>query len=282
MLGKIFDRFVEKSPISVMARGTVERVLGAEEIDQLFEEAADRQYTRELLFSTTVDLMSQVVCGSQPSIHAAYQASVDDIGVSVTSIYNKLNGVETQTSASLVGYSAEGLAATIEEMSGCLPPLLNGYRVMILDGNCLAATEHRIEELRETAAGALPGKSLVILDPMLRLAVGVIPCEDGHSQERALIDEVLPLVNAGECWIEDRNFCTIKFLHGIADRDAFFIVRQHQNLPYEVASPMRRVGRIDTGTVYEQWVRIRDDEGGERQLRRIRLLLDEPTRDGER
>ena len=28
MLGKIFDRFVEKSPISVMVRGTLERVLG--------------------------------------------------------------------------------------------------------------------------------------------------------------------------------------------------------------------------------------------------------------
>ena len=29
MLGKVFARFVEKSPISVMVRGTLERVLGA-------------------------------------------------------------------------------------------------------------------------------------------------------------------------------------------------------------------------------------------------------------
>ena len=33
MLGKVFERFVEKSPISVMVRGTLERVLEAEPLD---------------------------------------------------------------------------------------------------------------------------------------------------------------------------------------------------------------------------------------------------------
>jgi len=33
MLGKVFDRFVEKSPISVMVRGTLERVLGPDHLD---------------------------------------------------------------------------------------------------------------------------------------------------------------------------------------------------------------------------------------------------------
>ena len=28
MLGEVFDRFIEKSPISVMVRGTLERVFG--------------------------------------------------------------------------------------------------------------------------------------------------------------------------------------------------------------------------------------------------------------
>jgi len=46
-------------------------------------------------------------------------------------------------------------------------------RVKILDGNCLEATEHRIHELRGTAAGPLPGKSLVVLDPSLKLMVDV-------------------------------------------------------------------------------------------------------------
>ena len=118
MLGKIFERFVETSPISVMARGLLERVLNSKTINEVFERVADRQYTRDLLFSTVFDLMSQVVCGSHKSLHAAYQTSAPEISVSVTSIYNKLNAIETETSASLVRYSAEATAPIIEEMGG--------------------------------------------------------------------------------------------------------------------------------------------------------------------
>jgi hypothetical protein len=35
MLGQVFQRFVQRSPISVMVRGTLERVLGAEQLNQL-------------------------------------------------------------------------------------------------------------------------------------------------------------------------------------------------------------------------------------------------------
>lgn len=214
-----------------MTRGLLETVLNSNKVNEIFERFADRQYTRDLLFSTVFDLMSQVVCGSHKSLHAAYQASAQEISVSVTSIYNKLNGIETETSASLVRYSAEAVTPIIEEMGGALPPLLLGYRVKILDGNCLEATEHRIRELRGTAADPLSGKSLVVLDPSLKLLVDVFPCEDGYTQERALLEQVLPMVQAGDCWIEDRNFCTRRFLFALAARDAYFIVRQHKNLP---------------------------------------------------
>jgi hypothetical protein len=52
MLGKVFARFVEKSPISVMVRGTLERVLGADQLDAWFARTAQKQYTRTVLFST--------------------------------------------------------------------------------------------------------------------------------------------------------------------------------------------------------------------------------------
>jgi IS4 transposase len=282
MLGRIFEQFVEKSPISVMARGLLERVLNHNIINEIFEHATDRQYTRDLLFSTVFDLMSQVVCGSRKSLHAAYQASAQEIGVSVTSIYNKVNGVETETSASLVRYSADATAPIIEKMGGTLPPLLPGYRIKILDGNCLEATEHRIRALRRTAAGPLPGKSLVVLDPSLKLMVDVFPCEDGHTQERALLEQVLPTVRAGDCWIEDRNFCTLRFLFEVAERDACFVVRQHQNLPWEPLEKFKKVGRIDGATVSEQPIVVRDHEGNDLRLRRVRIHLDKPTRDGDR
>jgi hypothetical protein len=45
------------------------------------------QYTRAVLFSSVVDLMGQVVLGIQPSVHAAYQAQADQLGVSDQAIY---------------------------------------------------------------------------------------------------------------------------------------------------------------------------------------------------
>jgi hypothetical protein len=43
MLGEVFDRFVEKSPISVMVRGTLERVLGAAALDVWYERITKKQ-----------------------------------------------------------------------------------------------------------------------------------------------------------------------------------------------------------------------------------------------
>ena len=60
MLGDVFKRFVEKSPISVMVRAALERVLGADRLDDWYDRTAQKQYTRDLLFSTVYDLMSQV------------------------------------------------------------------------------------------------------------------------------------------------------------------------------------------------------------------------------
>ena len=42
MLGTVFARFVEKSPLSVMGRGTLERVLGAEQLHAWFARTAQK------------------------------------------------------------------------------------------------------------------------------------------------------------------------------------------------------------------------------------------------
>lgn len=282
MLGEVFERFVEKSPISVMVRGMLERVLGAEQLDEWYARTAEKQYTRTLLFSTVYDLLSQVVFCFKPSVHAAYQAKEEPVEASIVSVYNKLNGMEVHTSAELVRYSGSALAPLIEQLGGAREPWLSGYRVKILDGNCIEATEHRIKELRPLQAGALPGKSLVVYDPALGLVTDVFACEDGHAQERALLGEVLLTVQANELWIKDRNFCTRECLGEIDERGAFFVTRQHQQLPFAVVSVMCPAGRVETGKVAEQRVQVVDAKGRAHRFRRIRVELDQPTRDGER
>jgi hypothetical protein len=282
VLGRIFASFVEKSPVSVMVRGVMERVLSAQRLDQLFEEHAERQYTRELLFSTLFDLVCEIVCGVRRSVHAAYQASRGEIAVSVVSIYGKLARMEPTVLVAMVRETAAEMRQIIEQTGGMHEPLLVGYRVKILDGNCIQATEHRIKELRSLAAGALPGKSLVVLDPALGMAVDVFPCEDGHAQERSLLNEVLATVERGDVWIADRNFCTKDFLHGIAGKEGLFVIREHRKLSWKPLTPLTQVGHTETGVVCEQLIRLRDANGEGLILRRIQITLRTKTRDGDR
>ena len=165
LLSPILQRFAEHFPIPTMARAVLERCLNPQHLDAWFETVAEGQYTRTLLFSTLFELMMQVVCRQQPSIHAAYQAAAEPIAVSVKSVYNKLNGLEPGTSAALVSYSAEQAAALIAAVEGARPGLLAGYRVKILDGNWLAGREHRLAETRGQTAAPLPGKALLVFDP---------------------------------------------------------------------------------------------------------------------
>ena len=98
----LFDRFVDQSPICVLARGLMERALTPQCLDALFEKTAQRQYTKDLLFSATVDVMALVVCRVRPSVNAAYQARKEEIGVTVRALYDKLQCLETGVSAALV------------------------------------------------------------------------------------------------------------------------------------------------------------------------------------
>jgi IS4 transposase len=280
MLGAVFERFVDRSPISVMVRGTLERVLGADPLDRWYEHTAQKQYTRDLLFSTVYDLMSQVVFRIQPSVHAAYRAQEAQVGTSVVSVYNKLQEIETHTSAELVRYSARQLQPLSEHVGGERAPWLPGYQVKIVDGNVIEASEHRLKALRGVEAGALPGKSLVVYEPTVGLVSDVFPCEDGHAQERSLFTAVLGTVRTGDLWIADRNFCTRAFLCDMDTRGAYFVIRQHRGLPFEILSPLRPLGRVETGHIAEQRVRVVDAQGGRHVCRRLRLKLTHATRDG--
>ncbi len=117
-----------------------------------------------------------VVCGIHPSVNAAYKAQAQAVNVTRAAVYSKLNGVETAVSAGLLRETASELGGLIKQMGGVAKPLLPGYEVRILDGNALAATQRRLKVLQSVSAAPLPGKSLVVLDPQLRLAVDIFPC----------------------------------------------------------------------------------------------------------
>jgi hypothetical protein len=277
MISTIFERFVEQTPLTVMVRAIMERIFATEQLEQLFEDTAEHQYTRELLFSNVVGIMSLVVCGIYPSVGAAYKAFEKVVGVSKVALYAKINGLEPKLSQALVRYSSARLAVVVTEFERANKIVLPGYEVRIIDGNHIAGTEHRLKVLRTEAAGALPGQAIAVLDPQRELVVDVFPTEDAHAQERSLLPLVLATVTAGQVWVADRNFCTLDFVTGISNRGACFVIREHLGLKWTEVTTRVEVGQNDSGTIFEQQVRLNNGIC----VRRITIQLKQPTRHGD-
>jgi Transposase DDE domain len=282
ILREVVERFEKKAPVCVMVRAAMENVLSAERLDALFEQAADRQENKRLMFSTVADIMGLVACKIQPSVYAGYQARKEEVGVTAKALYDKLQRMETNVSRQVVRETASRMAKIIPATGGALPELVPGYRVKVLDGNHLRRTQRRIKVLSELNAAPLPGHCAVILDPRWKLMIDAIPCEDAHAQERTLLPQVLETVEPRDLWVADRNYCTTAFLFGIKARRAYFAIRQHAvSLRYELIGRRKRIGQSETGMVYEQRMRIFDEEGNAITIRRVTIDLNQPTRDGE-
>ena len=284
LLGERFEAFIEASPVSVMIRGTLERVLDPERLDRVFEEHAVRQYTRDLTFAQCGEILSDVVFRVSPSVGAWYKTHPGEVSVTRQAVYDKLKHVELSTSAALVRHSDTELRPVLKAMGIRPSGMLPGFCVRVLDGHHLAGTDHRILELRRHRAAALPGQALVFYDPRWDLITDVLPCEDGHAQERSLTEEIIRAVLAGDCIIADRNFCTTKILFGIARQHAVFIIRQHKsNVVWKAQGKRYLVGNDERGrAIYEQAVLLNNEESGETlTARRITIQLDKPTKDGD-
>jgi IS4 transposase len=275
LMHEILQRFLDEAPIAVMVRATIMRTLGGSTLDEIFDRHASDQYTRELTFSTLTDLMSKVVFCTYPSVNAAYQRT-KDLPVSITSIYNKLNGLETSVSQGLVAETADSMGKIITSLPHApADEPVKGLRLRTLDGNALAGTDHRISCLRGSGAAALPGISLVVRDGRTGLLTDIVSCEDAYTSERTRYADILPLVQADDLWLADRNFCTDDYLSGIANRDAFFLIRHHAGTKLHPLEPETRGRRCGDAAISEQRVRA-----GCLECRCIIIRLKKPLRDG--
>lgn len=80
MWDAVLARFIAACPVAVLARLSLQRAIRAEWVDAVFATHAEQQYTREVLFSTVVDLMGLVALGLRPSLHAAAQEALAWMG----------------------------------------------------------------------------------------------------------------------------------------------------------------------------------------------------------
>ena len=281
VMNAVIARCAKVSPVPVMARLALQFALSPSWLDKLFEREGGTQYQRELLFSTAVELMSLVAMGVRPSLHAAAEVC-PNMPVSVQALYGKIKHTELNLIRALVTDSAARLGDVLRPIMQNKAPIVPGYRLRIVDGSHLRATERRLKPLRKVAGAPLPGHSLVVYDPDLGMVTDIEPCDDAYTQERAVISPLLDRAMPGELWIADSAFSTRTILGKWDRRGCAFIVREHGSTPNpESLGEATYQGRVETGDVYEQAVTLEDKQAAYiARLRRVELHLDKPTTSG--
>ena len=58
----------------------------------------------------------------------------------------------------------------------------------------------------------LPGFGIVVYDPQSEMVIDMIPCENGHAQERTYLGDLAERVCERDIYVADRNFCTVDYL----------------------------------------------------------------------
>ena len=173
----VLAKFIDRCPAAVMVRAVVERVLRPERLDEIFEAHRGRQYERTIVCSELVAMMMGVATRTHRSVHAGYLAAKEKLGVSAAAVYGKLSSFDPVVTSALIRDTAADMSSVIKELPNGQRVVLPGYDVYYLDGNHLAATEHRLKVLRTTREGPLPGQSLVLLDAQTELVGELVPCE---------------------------------------------------------------------------------------------------------
>lgn len=282
MSGKdLLDRFIDEYPLAVMSRAIIDQMTG-EELDEVFQQNRSRQYDETIKFSTVAAAMGEIALGTVANRNQAYRKYQEELQTSATGFYGKLNRTEPAISEGVVRYSARRADELLEELDFQPWEVLPGYRVLSFDGNHLGKTEKRLKETRGLCAAPLPGTVVARFDHQTNLFDQAYLLEDGHAQESSVLDRTVEDLREFDVVIADRHFCIVRFLLQIAARRACFLIRQHGRLKGKLLGKRRRIGRTDSGVVYEQSLEICDNQTQETLVvRRISVELDEPTRDGD-
>lgn len=281
------DTAIEVSPLTVLVRGVLEWACPHAVFEEIFDrECRPRQWNRKLTISALAWLMLTVVAGVRRSVFAAFQADqaseAPTITATAAALYAKYGRIDPRYTTAVVRESARRMADLLRAAGIPEPFGWEGYHVTVLDGTDLAGTEHRLKPLRRIKAAGLPGRYVAAYDLATGLVVDAVASEDAYTSERELVRAILATATNRGLFVADRHFCTTEIVFAILDRQASFVIRQHEHLRWRPRKAARHVGRVATGEVREQPIEVEaTDTGACRRVRRIILKLDTPTEEGD-
>lgn len=276
---KVLAKFIKQCPFAVLTQAVMHGLI-ANEFDTLFQENRSQQYQKTLTFSAMATAVADVVLRFAANFRQAHTTHKDQLAVSLTSLYNKINATELQTSEAIVARSAQRAVELQDQLDFVPWQVLEGYKVYALDGNHLQESEKRLKPLRMLHDAPLAGTTVARFDLQRQLFDRAYLLEDAHAQECSTLDRVLNDLTKGDLVLADRHYCILKFLRDSNDKSVSFVIRQHGRFKGVLVGTRRKIGRTATGVAYEQQIKTSNDPDA-LVMRRITVELDQPTRDGD-
>lgn len=277
---KGLDKFLEQCPFAVLTQVAL-RGLIHNEFDDLFHENRSRQYEGEQKFSAMANAVADVVLRFAENFRQAYSKHREELGVSLTSFYNKINATELQTSEAVVARTANRAAKLQDQLGVETWQVLEGYNVYAIDGNHLQESEKRLKPLRQLHDAPLAGTTVARFDLQRQLFDRAYLLADAHAQESTTLVRVLDDLGEGDLLLADRHFCILSFLRAANEKGCSFLVRQHGRFKGVLVGSRREIGRTETGVAYEQTIKTSSAPDA-LVMRRVSVELDQPTRDGDK
>ncbi len=277
MMRTIVERFVEQSPMTIMARLVLQCALHDDWVGAAADagDEPDGESIREALFALAVDALASIAGRRRMSDGEA--AAAPGVGTAVTALHDCMSRWRAGWGRALVRDSVDLLlpVASVRGVDGARA--VDGMRLRVLDGageacapraggcDCGRACD---DPARDAAAGGV--RVLPVYDPDLGMIVDLLPCERGRSQERAFVGALLETVRPGELWIVDGRFDTDAILSGWPRRGGAFVLREYTcPAACRPLGDWREAGVFGAGRVREQSVGMAGEGGVSGAFRRI-------------
>jgi len=273
------------SPLCVVVRSLMERMLSIDRLDEIFREVVDDQRTRTLTAGAITHLMLQVICGTHQSVFSAFQAdqSEDEPLITTTyqALYERLGTIFPEYSCELIRASANTFEPHADRRN-VTGDAWSRFAVRMVDGTQPQGSEHRLGVLRSCGPAGLPAQLVVAFDPDRELCVDAAAAEDAYTSEHALAVELFSRASRGELYVADRAYSSSTLFRVLIDQQADFVIRETSSLRVRNASRLLKQGELDGGRVLEQKAIVEQPSSGdEMALRRIVFRLASPTQKGE-
>ncbi len=276
---RLLEKFVQKCPFAVMTRVLAEDFIG-NHLDDVFDEHREYQYESKLKFSALALAVADVTLNFCENLNQAYKQHRGQLRVAISSFYEKVRCTRPAVSEAVVLHSAQRAAELQDSLDYQPWELLPGYQCFDVDGNHLPKTDKRLKELRDSPGAPLPGKVVARFDLQRQIFDRGYLLTDAHDQELVTCDRLVDDLMPNDVLIADRHYCIVAFLENIAAAEGSFVIRHHGRLKGKLIGKRKRIGKIETGDVYEQTMQL-SSAANAMTVRRVTVELSQPTRDGD-